>query len=100
MKDADGQPKARHSVAEHKELDDLIDELNDMDMSSSGWLNRFKTLRHDYEHHIDEEEEDIFPVAEDVFSHEKAEQLGQRFEKREKAELSLVAEKSESKLVD
>ena len=48
----------------------------------------------------DEEEEDIFPVAEDVFSHEKAEQLGQRFEKREKAELSLVAEKSESKLVD
>ena len=23
MKDADGQPKARHSVAEHKELDDL-----------------------------------------------------------------------------
>ena len=31
-----GQDAARHSVHEHKELDDLMDELNEMDMSSPG----------------------------------------------------------------
>ena len=44
----------------------IIQELDEMDMSSPGWLTRFKTLRHDYEHHIDEEETEIFPVAKDV----------------------------------
>ena len=34
-----------------------MEELNDADMSSPGWLTRFKTLKHDYEHHMEEEEE-------------------------------------------
>ena len=41
MKGEAGQPKGRHSVAEHKELDDIIQELDEMDMSSPGWLTRF-----------------------------------------------------------
>ena len=35
-----GQDAARHSVHEHQQLDDLMEELNEMDMSSSGWLNQ------------------------------------------------------------
>lgn len=79
----DGQ----HSVAEHKELGDLINELNDKDMSSPGWLVRFKTLKHDYLHHIDEEEQDMFPAAADGLSERKAETLKQRFERRKPDEI-------------
>ena len=39
------QDKGRHSVAEHKEVDDYFEDLVDMDFSSTGWLTRFKTLR-------------------------------------------------------
>ena len=39
-----------------------MEELNEMDMSSSGWLTRFKTLKHDYHHHMDEEDS---PLAHD-----------------------------------
>ncbi|MFC7292060.1 hemerythrin domain-containing protein [Hirschia litorea] len=100
MKTEDGQSKARHSVAEHKEVDDVLDELNEMDMSSSGWLNRFNSMRHDYEHHIDEEEEDIFPVGKQEISVQLARELAQKFKERKRKERDLVDEKTEEKLVE
>jgi len=57
------QDNARHSVAEHKELDDLVEQLNDYDMSSSQWLITARELAHRLEHHLDEEEIEVFPVA-------------------------------------
>ena len=98
MKGEEGQPKGRHSVAEHKELDDIIQELNEMDMSSPGWLTRFKTLRHDYEHHIDEEETEIFPVAKDVIGPDKDGSIGEAFLERKQREMKLVDQKAEEAL--
>ena len=57
------QDKARHSVAEHKDIDDLVEELENMDMSSPQWLQKFKDLKHLVEHHLDEEEQEVFQVA-------------------------------------
>lgn len=98
MEKPDGQDEARHSVAEHKEMDDIMEELHGMDMSSGGWLTRFKTLKHDYEHHMDEEEEDIFSKAREVFDKAQAETFADRFVERKKAERELVDEKSEQSL--
>ncbi len=78
---------ARHSVSEHKEIDDFLGELNDMDMSSSGWLTKFKEMRHRYEHHIDEEEEEMFPAASKELSTAEEERLGKLFEQRKPKEL-------------
>lgn len=96
--DEEGQPEARHSVAEHKEIDDMLEELNEIEFSSPAWLPKFKEMRHRYEHHIEEEEEDIFPVAEDVLGKDGNESFGAAFEKRKDAELKLVDEKAEEKL--
>ena len=79
---------ARHSVSEHKEIDDFLGELNDMDMSSSGWLVKFKEMRHRYEHHIDEEEEEMFPAASRELSAADEERLGKVFEARKPKELA------------
>lgn len=98
MEDSDGQSEGRHSVAEHKELDDIIQELDEMDMSSPGWLTRFKTLRHDYEHHIEEEEEDIFPVAKKVIGEDKSGAMAEKFRARKAKERQLVDEKAEEAL--
>jgi len=95
-----GQDSARHSVHEHQQLDDIMEELNEMDMSSPGWMTRFKTLRHDYEHHIDEEEEDVFKRAKEVIGEEENEAFGARFEERKKEERGLIAEKREDSLED
>ena len=96
--DEDGQPEARHSVAEHKEIDDMLEELNEIDFSSPAWLPKFKEMRHRYEHHIEEEEQDIFPVAKNVLGKDGNEKFGSAFEKRKDAELELVEEKAEERL--
>ncbi|GGO92220.1 hemerythrin domain-containing protein [Stakelama pacifica] len=77
---------ARHSVSEHKEIDDFLGELADKDMSSSGWLTTFKEMRHRYEHHIDEEEEDMFPAAADGLSDAEEARLAKIFETRKPRE--------------
>ena len=96
--DEDGQPEGRHSVAEHKEVDDMMEELNEIEFSSSAWLTKFKQMRERYEHHIEEEEEDIFPVAKEVIGNDGNETIGSAFEKRKEAEIELVDEKAEEKL--
>lgn len=95
-----GQDAARHSVHEHQQLDDLLEELNEMDMSQGAWLEKFKKLRHDYEHHIDEEEEDVFARAKEVIDASEIDGYGERFLKRKKEERKLVDQKVEDSLED
>lgn len=78
---------ARHSVSEHKEVDDMLGELVEMEMSSTGWLTRFKTMRHRYLHHIDEEEEEMFPAAARGLDDATKAKLAAIFEKRKPKEL-------------
>lgn len=98
MEDPSGQDDARHSVAEHKELDDIMEELQAMEFSNSGWLTRFRTLKHDYEHHMEEEERDIFKKGRSIFSEDEAVKFGENFSDRKKAERKLVDEKAEASL--
>lgn len=57
------QEAARHSIAEHKELDDYIERLEDLEMSEAEWLKTAKDLSDRLLHHLAEEESEIFPVA-------------------------------------
>ena len=79
---------ARHSVSEHKEVDDMLGELVEMEMSSPGWLTRFKTMRERYLHHIDEEEEEMFPAAAKDLDDATKAKLAAVFERRKPKELA------------
>ena len=57
------QEKARHSVAEHHEMDELVEELEETEMSASNWLKIAKDLEHKVNHHLDEEEHEVFQMA-------------------------------------
>lgn len=83
----DGQEKARHSVSEHKEAADIIDELDGMAFSSSGWLTRFRSLKEALEHHMDEEEDEVFARARKLIAQDDAAKLGEDFAARKAAEL-------------
>ena len=95
-----GQDAARHSVHEHAEMDDILEELREMDLASSGWLTRFKTMKHDYEHHMDEEEQEVFERAKKVIGAEENDAFGEKFLKRKSQEAKLVEEKREDSLED
>lgn len=95
-----GQDAARHSIHEHQQLDDLMEELNETDMSSPAWLTRFKELKHEYEHHMKEEENEVFERAGDVIPDREIEGYGKRFETRKAEERKLVGAKVEDSLED
>ncbi|PTX57054.1 hemerythrin HHE cation binding domain-containing protein [Litoreibacter ponti] len=95
-----GQDAARHSVHEHQQLDDLMEELRELDMSSGGWLEKFKVLKHDYEHHMEEEEEEVFTRAREVISEDEIEGYGDRFLARKDEERGLIDAKREDSLED
>lgn len=83
---------ARHSVSEHKEIDDFLGELMDIDMGSGAWLTKFKEMRHRYLHHIDEEEEEMFPEAAKGLTDEAEERIAKVFEQRKPRELEMAKE--------
>jgi hemerythrin superfamily protein len=82
---------AQHSVSEHKEIEDMLTELYEMDFASTGWLTRFRTMKHRYLHHIDEEEEEMFPAAEEGLSEDKKKELLAIFEKEKPKEKAKAA---------
>lgn len=87
---------AQHSVAEHKEIEDYLTELFEMDFSSTGWLTRFRTMKDRYLHHIDEEEEEMFPEAEKGLSDTKKRELAAIFEREKPKEKAKAAEEEPS----
>lgn len=85
---------ARHSVSEHKEIDDFLTELVELDAASTEWTAKFKEMRHRYEHHIGEEEEEMFPAAAEDLSDAEQERITKVFEARKPKEL-VIAEEAE-----
>lgn len=69
------QEKARHSVAEHKEIDDILGHLTQTDTGSAGWLPAARKLRHLVVHHLDEEEHEVFQQAGKVLGDADKERL-------------------------
>jgi len=65
------QEKARHSVAEHHDIDELIESLEDTDFSSPAWLASAKKLEHLVGHHLDEEEQEVFQMAGKVLTEQQ-----------------------------
>lgn len=87
LSDAESQPKASHSVHEHEEIDELIKELLETDLSSSGWIATFKKLAEQTRHHMDEEENETFAAGRKVMSDSKAEELARKFEEEKAKEV-------------
>lgn len=87
MRLSDERHDAQHSVAEHKEIGDLIQKVVEAAADSPSWTEAFGELAHKYRHHIDEEEQEMFPKAKDAISDEKAAALRAEFENRKPAEV-------------
>ena len=88
----DLRDEARHSVSEHKEIDDFFGELVKCDPASTEWTGKFGEMRHRYEHHIDEEEEEMFPAAAADLSDAEQARIAAVFEARKPKELAIARE--------
>ena len=68
------------AVAEHTEVKQLLQQLTDMPVTDETWMDTFAELRNDVEHHVAEEEDEMFVQARAALSPEQITSLGQQME--------------------
>ena len=73
------QEKARHGIAEHHEIDEIIEKLDSTDYDSSAWLKYAKDLKEKVEHHLEDEEHTFFQLAGKVFTQKQKEELATQY---------------------
>lgn len=76
IEDDDTIEMSRHGIAEHHEIDELIETLEQTEMSSPAWLQHFKNLKHKVLHHLEDEEQGFFQRAGKVLSDSEKSDLG------------------------
>jgi iron-sulfur cluster repair protein YtfE (RIC family) len=75
-----------HHQEEVTELEGLIEDIGEFDPTTDQWMERVEELQETLEHHIQEEEGDIWPRIQKAWDQSKLEKAGQQMEalKREK----------------
>ena len=75
-------PRAKDIVLEgfeeHHVVDEIMGELEATDVTDETWAAKFKVMKENIEHHIEEEEGEMFKQARAVFDADELEQLGAR----------------------
>ncbi|MEP6719466.1 MAG: hemerythrin domain-containing protein [bacterium] len=66
---------------EHKVVKTLLGELESLGKDQEEWTAKFTVLKENIEHHVEEEEGEMFTKARKVLSESEAEDLGSRMEK-------------------
>jgi hemerythrin-like domain-containing protein len=61
----EGPELVKESLEEHATVKQLIQELRQMGPHSNGFDAKFHELMHNVEHHVEEEEAEMFPLAEE-----------------------------------
>ncbi len=79
--DDDKQKKIEEGVEEHQQIKDLVAQIRRLAVYDASFLPTRDQLRTCVEHHIQEEEQEILPVAEERL-HEEIVQLGQQLQQR------------------
>ena len=76
---------------EHRLVKQLLSELESMPKDDEQWTARFTVLKENVEHHVEEEEGEMFKKARKVLSREDAETLGTRMEEAKKEQKARAA---------
>ena len=82
-----GVDLSRHAIAEHHEMDEMMEELDETEMSSPAWLVAAKKLAEKVNHHLEEEEQKFFQMAGKLLDDKQKETLAGQYEKEYKAQL-------------
>ena len=88
-------PKARDIVLEgfqeHHVVDLLMSELESLDVTDETWGPKALVMKENIEHHIEEEEGEMFPQARAAFDRDELADLGARMAARKESALGELA---------
>jgi len=83
-----GVDLSRHAISEHHEMDEMMETLDETEMSSPAWLAMAKKLSEKVHHHLKEEEQKFCQMAGKLLSDKQKETLAGQYVKEYEAQLS------------
>jgi hemerythrin-like domain-containing protein len=81
---------ALEAVEEHHLVDVLLREIGRLAEDSERWKAKFTVLKENVEHHVEEEEQEIFKKAQKLLGADAAEALGEKFAKEKEKVLAKI----------
>lgn len=80
----DIEDKILEAIEEHQLVKMASSVLNETSADDKRWLAKLKVIKENIEHHVEEEEDEIFDAAKEKFSKDKLDEMGKRFEEVKK----------------
>ena len=80
------------AYVEHGLVDTLLDEISTIDAGDEKWMPTFKVFKENLEHHIEEEEGELFKKTKTAFSDQQLEGLG--------AQMAALKEQAQQELME
>jgi hemerythrin-like domain-containing protein len=88
----EGKGEALEGAVEHEVADRLVEDLlKNRNLEGDKWTARCTVLKELLEHHIEEEEDELFNTARRQFDRETLDRMGEEF-KRQKSKYGMVAD--------
>src|SRR5688572_8111329 len=82
----------REAYEEHKVVKTLLKELDGMPKDDPQWAAKFKVLKENVEHHVEEEEGQMFEKARKTLEKEDLDELGKEMEEEKKRMMAVMHE--------
>lgn len=81
LMDDNGLTPSRHALAEHHEMEELLEEMSVNDKASAEWQEKAKKLSHEVRHHLKEEERGFFQQAGKILTDQQKQTLAGKYER-------------------
>jgi len=86
-KSEESKEDAFEAFEEHHVAKLTLNELMKMSPGDERWLAKLKVLKELIDHHVEEEERNLFKVAKKVISNEQAKEIGQKYQQEKEKQL-------------
>ena len=88
MEHDNGVDLSRHAISEHHAMDELMEALDETEMSSPAWLATAKKLMEKVHHHLHEEEQKFFQMAGKILDDQQKDELANGYVKEYQQQLT------------
>ncbi|GAA5233508.1 hemerythrin domain-containing protein [Verticiella sediminum] len=88
-----GLDSSRHALAEHHEIDELVEALGKADPQGERWLDKAKSLSEEVHHHLREEERKFFQISGKILTESQKHRLATRYLKDYERMKGVLAQK-------
>ena len=80
LMDDRGLQSARHALAEHHDIDELVEDLQALDPAGAAWGEAAKALAHKVRHHLKEEESKFFQISGKILTDSQKHMLAGKYQ--------------------